>query len=82
MMDHYAIIFDWQRTTPVYHGFDNDRLNEGIDVGRSRDFTRCGLMVSEYDRDTQRFRQPGDWFPLKHAPKFGKACRKCFAVTP
>jgi hypothetical protein len=76
-MDNYAVIFNWWPTTPTYHGFDNERLNIRSEDA-SADFTRCGRLVSEYVYATQRLREPGDWFPMKHAKKFAKPCKRCF----
>ena len=76
-MNRFAIIFNWFPTTPVYHGFDNERLNER-DSGYSTDFTRCGQVVSEYEYATGKYRAPGTWFPLKHALKFARPCDRCW----
>lgn len=77
-MDWYAIIFDWLPTTPVYHGFDNGRLNDRSEDGASRDYSRCGRVVSEYNPATGRSREHGSWFPIKHALKFSRPCLVCF----
>ena len=78
-MDCFAVIFDWWPATPVYHAFDDERLREGDDVGISASFTVCGRLVSEYNRETQRLREPGDWIPTKHARKFARPCRRCYS---
>lgn len=80
MSDHYGIIFNWWRVTPVYHGFNDDRSMQRHDDGGSRDYSRCGLLVSEYVDG--RLRQPGDWIPLRHAEKVGRPCAKCFPQGP
>lgn len=73
--DYQAVFFGWERSIPTYHGFDWDRHAE---PGISRDYTRCGLLIAEYDHETGRLRELAAWLPLRHAVKFGKPCRKCF----
>lgn len=76
-MDSFAVFFDWWPNVPVYHGFDNDRLNDR-DEPLATDYTRCGRIVAQYNSDTRQLLEPGQWVPMKHAAKFGRRCRVCF----
>lgn len=73
------MIFNWWPTTPTYHAFNDDRLNERSSEGVYDDWTICGRMVSQYTSgEPGSFRKKGDWLPLKHAEKFGRPCKVCF----
>lgn len=73
--DDYTVLFFsiWQ-PLPVFHGYERGRGKEAD--GASRDWTRCGLMVSEYADG--RLTVKGTSVPVRHAVKFGRPCRKCF----
>lgn len=80
--DYNAVFFGTFARVPTYHGFDYRRNGRSDDEGVSRDYTRCGMVVSEYDRETGRLKEPGQWLPLRHAVKFGRPCKKCFPGGP
>ena len=75
--DYTAVFFNWHVSSPVFHGFGETGTGSR-DVDRSADFTRCGLLVSEYVYSTGQLREPGHWLPMRHAVKFGRPCPKCF----
>jgi hypothetical protein len=63
---------------PVFHAFDHYRPRE--DDGVSRDWTRCGLLVSSYDPNatSRAYRENLTWVPMRHALVFGRPCKRCF----
>lgn len=75
--DYSGIFFALWPKTPVFHGHDWDR-RDPPDSNMSTDWTRCGLVIGSYDRDTGKLIEPGTYIPMHHAQKFGRPCRKCF----
>lgn len=74
--DYGALFKAMWPAQPTFHGY---AWNRDSDEGNlRRDYTRCGLVASEYNRDMGRLREPMTWVPMRHAVKFGKPCRKCF----
>lgn len=76
-MDWWGIVFNWMAKVPVIHGFDHDRLCVNED-GCWRSYSRCGRLVSEWNPDQSRMREPGTWIPFRHCLKFGRLCKICF----
>ena len=76
--DYSALFKNMWATTPTFHGYERGRNDRKEDEGVSADYTRCGLLVSSYDRNTGKLREPMTYVPMRHALAFGKPCRKCF----
>lgn len=66
----------WARE-PIFHAFAHVRKFEN-DPAVSADYTRCGMVVSSYNRDTGELTEKLQLVPMRHALVFGRPCRKCF----
>ena len=75
----YSALFQtkWQ-AVPTFHGYEWGRSDRVEKDGVSADYTRCGRLVSSYDRNTGKLRVPMTYVPMRHALKFGKPCKRCF----
>ena len=71
-----ALFASMWATVPVFHRFGD--INRKDDDVVSADYTACGLLVSSYNRETGKLREPMTWVPMKHALVFGRPCAKCF----